>query len=224
MSRFIPGIWVIIMASVCFAQEIDWTNLNSSLVMEVTRPEGKFTCSAVAIKDDVVLTAAHCLEGSILNIRVFNQSTYNPSDKSYKTESFEIHPDYNKDISNFKFDLARVKLAEKLPTNTIFYPILKNTRSLQGKFYRVGFGERFGTNTRTLITPELKSVETQMTVLELNDKYSYSGDSGGPIFIQNGGQMYLVAIHSTLSYGPQGKFSLNPMLSSQRDWISSAWN
>jgi hypothetical protein len=35
------------------------------------------------------------------------------------------------------------------------------------------------------------------------------------------GQMYLVAIHSTLSFGPEGKHSYNPLLSSHREWIAS---
>ncbi|MBA2405249.1 MAG: trypsin-like serine protease [Bdellovibrionales bacterium] len=224
MKITIPRIMVMFMTTAALAQPVDWSNFNSSLVIEVTRPEGKFTCSGVAIKDDMVLTAAHCLEGKILQVRVFNQDTYNPEAKSWNVEHFQLHPEYNKSNSNFKSDLARIKLSSKLPASTTIYPILKNENNFKGKLLRVGYGARSQSNIRTLITPQFKSLKTEDKVLELDDMYSYSGDSGGPIFIQRDGQMYLVAIHSTLSYGPQGKFSYNPLVSSQRDWIFANWN
>ena len=224
MGVSIPGIMVTLMTTTCLAQDIDWNNFNSTLVIEVTRPEGKFTCSGVAIKDDVVLTAAHCLDGQILKVRVFNQATYHPNSPSWIAESFELHPDYNKASSNFKSDLARIKLTEKLPSSTIFYPLLKNEKDLTGRLFRVGYGARATSNIRTLVTPEFKTLRQHEKVLELNDMYSFSGDSGGPIFLQRDGQMYLVAIHSTLSYGPEGKFSYNPLVSGNRDWINGHWN
>ena len=226
MRLFIPRIMVLLMTTtVAFAQnDIDWNNFNSSLVIEVTRPEGKFTCSGVAIKDDMVLTAAHCLSGEILKIRVFTQATYNPRSKSIEGKSFDLHPEYNKDKSNYKADLAKIKLAEKLPESTMIFPILKNETNFKGKILRVGFGARANSNIRTLITPQFKDIKANEKVLELDDMYSYSGDSGGPIFIQRDGQMYLAAIHSTLSYGPEGKFSFNPLVSGQKDWIFASWN
>jgi len=205
-------------------ETIDWSNFNSTLLIEVTRPEGTFTSSGVAIKNDVVLTAAHCLEGTILKIRVFNQPTYNPNAKAWTVQNFEIHPEYNKNNSNFKSDIARIKLNEELPADTVIYPIIKNKNDLKGKILRLGYGARSKSNIRTLITPEFKSLRNQESVLELNDIYSFSGDSGGPIYIQRDGQMYLVAIHSTLSFGPEGKYSLNPLLSTQREWINASWN
>lgn len=226
MKTLIPRIMVALMTTtVAYAQnDIDWNNFNSSLVIEVTRPEGKFTCSGVAIKDDMVLTAAHCLSGEILKIRVFTQATYNPKSKSIEGKSFDLHPEYNKDKSNYKADLAKIKLAEKLPESTMIFPILKNESNFKGKILRVGFGARANNNIRTLITPQFKDIKVTEKVLELDDMYSYSGDSGGPIFIQRDGQMYLAAIHSTLSYGPEGKFSFNPLVSGQKDWIFASWN
>lgn len=226
MRLSIPRIMVILMATAtnAWAQNVDWNNFNSGLVIEVTRPEGKYTCSGVAIKDDMVLTAAHCLEGKILSIKVFNSASYNPSEEFWTAEHFELHPDYNKSASNFKADLARIKLSKKLPASTMIYPIAKNDSSFKGKILRVGFGARSHSNVRTLITPQFKAIMAEDKVLELDDMYSYSGDSGGPIFIQQGAQMYLVAIHSTLSYGPEGKFSYNPLVSNQKEWIFANWN
>lgn len=199
---------------------IDWSNFNSSLVIEVTRPNGVFTCTGVAVKSDTVLTAAHCLAGDILKIRVSNESRYNPKGRFWDVKSFELHPDYNAEKSNYRCDLAKIKLKKELPENTIFFPIIKKTtKDMDGKILRLGFGGRSNKSIRTLVTPEFKQVRSHENVLELHDTYSYSGDSGGPVFLQKNGQMYLVAIHSTLSFGPEGKYSFNPILSSHRNWI-----
>lgn len=222
MKLTLPRMMVMLITTSALAQNIDWNNFNSSLVIEVTRPSGVYTCTGVAIKKDLILTAAHCLDGEILKVRVFNQATYDPTQKSWAVSNYQLHPEYNKSSSNYKFDLARIKLADPLPKSTMIYPILKNQHDFKGKLIRLGYGARSSSNIRTLVTPVFKSIKEK--ILELDDMFSYSGDSGGPIFLQRDGQMYLVAIHSTLSYGPRGKFSYNPLVTPQKEWINASWN
>lgn len=198
---------------------IDWNNFNSSLLIEVTRATGVFTCTGVAIDKSTILTAAHCLEGEILKVRISTEATYNKHGKFLEVASFDLHPNYDPKVSNYRYDIAKIKTQGELPNGTMIYPIIKKDQKLNGKILRLGFGSRGQHNTRTLITPEFRKLRSQEKVLELNDIFSYSGDSGGPIFLQNAGQMYLIAIHSTLSFGPEGKHSFNPLLSSHREWI-----
>ena len=202
---------------------IDWTNFNSSLIIEVTRPEGVFTCSGVAINSQTILTAAHCLEGKILHVRLSFESEYNPKGKFLDIETFELHPDYDSKKSNYKNDIARIKMAQKLPEGIKYYPIMKK-ENYAGSLVRLGFGARGEKNIRTMVTPQLKSFRNLENILELEDIYSFSGDSGGPIFLQQKGQMYLIAVHSTLSYGPEGKFSFNPTLSKYKSWIEGTFS
>ena len=198
---------------------IDWSNFNSGLLIEVTRPTGIFTCTGVAISKNTVLTAAHCLEGEILKVRVSNEAHYDANGFFWEMKSFEIHPEYSSQKSNYRFDIAKIKIEGELPSNTKIFPIIKKDSKFDGKIFRLGYGARHSQNARTLITPEFKALRTEEKTLELNDLYSYSGDSGGPIFLQEKAQMYLVALHSTLSFGPEGKYSFNPLLSSHREWL-----
>lgn len=200
---------------------IDWNNFNSSLLIEVTRPNGVFTCTGVAINKDTILTAAHCLEGEILKVRVSNEASYNKDGHFFEVQSFDLHPDYDRNTSNYRSDLAKIRLKEELPKGTKFYPIIKKDQELNGRILRLGFGARDNKNARTLVTPVVRKIRPMEKTLELDDMYSYSGDSGGPVFMQYNGQMYLIAIHSTLSFGPEGKHSFNPLLSSHREWLAS---
>lgn len=203
------------------AANLDWSNFNATLVIEVTRPEGVFTSTAVAISPDTVITAAHSLEGKVLKVRISQDAEYSPKGKFVGVESFEIHPEYNSQISFFKNDTAKIKLKKVLPASTTIYPLIKGPFSLEGNFFRLGYGAREGKNIRTLITPSFKDMRQFENTLELNDTYSFSGDSGGPIYLMRNGQLYLVAIHSTYSFGPEGKFSFNPMLPAHRQWLLS---
>jgi hypothetical protein len=201
-----------------FAQVNDWDRFNSSLLIEVTRPNGVFTCTGVAVSSHTILTAAHCLDGDVKGVRVFTQSSYDPKQAFLSIDNFKLHPTYNSGKSRSHSDLAKITMKEKLPPFIHLYPIHKGTKVF-GTIYRFGFGEREKKNLRTVITPSLRRFDTEAEVVELNDEFSMSGDSGGPIFIQNGNDISILAIHSTFSHGPEGNFSLNPLLEPYSSWI-----
>ena len=213
---------VVTMSITGFSKEEDWNKFNSSFVIEVARKNGLFTCSGVAVSPKIILTAAHCLEGSIKSVRVFNHAKYNPQEKSVSVSvsRFEIHPQYNLKDSHYQFDLAKIHLTDNLPNQIKIYPIT-NGNNISGTLYRFGYGMRNSENQRTLILPKLRRLNVIEDVLELDDQFSKSGDSGGPIFLENGTHISILAIHSTFSFGPQGNYSLNPLLSKQMAWIFS---
>lgn len=211
-------LWTIIMPILSFAKIQEWDDFNSSLCIEVTRPTGVFTCTGVAVSNDIVVTAAHCLEGEILKVRIFTESAYDRNNKSLLVKKFKIHPDYQSKNSRYLSDLAKIYLDEKLSPSIKILPIFKG-QFISGDIYRFGFGERNKKNLRTVITPKFKRMDLENKIIELNDTFSYSGDSGGPVYLKQGTETYLLAIHSTLSFGPQGKFSYNPVLDTYQTWI-----
>ncbi len=209
---------VLLMTTQLFAKIDQWEKFNSSLLIEVTRPNGVFTCTGVAVAPKILVTAAHCLAGEIKKVRVFTQEKYDPKLPSFETASFELHPEYMPAKSAYINDIAKLTLKEELPSTINIHPIFKE-KYLLGTIYRFGFGERGKTNIRTVITPKFRVIKTQEKILELDDTFSRSGDSGGPIFVDDGKSIKLVAIHSTFSHGPEGRYSFNPLLSSYLPWI-----
>lgn len=195
-----------------------WEKFNSSLLIEVTRPNGVFTCTGVAVSKDTLVTAAHCLEGEVKSVRVFTQEKYDPSQTSLGIKSYKLHPDYNPALSRYRSDIAKITMKEELPPFIQIFPIHRSKKFF-GNLYRFGFGMRDGKNMRTVVTPTLRKLSLEEQVLELNDEFSRSGDSGGPIYLQNGDEITILAIHSTFSHGPLGNFSLNPLLDSYATWI-----
>ncbi len=201
-----------------FSKSQEWEDFNSSLCIEVTRPTGVFTCTGVAVSSDVIVTAAHCLEGDIIKVRIFTESAYNSNNKSLLIKSYKIHPDYKSTSSRYLSDVAKIYLDQKLPASIKILPIFKG-QVVTGDLYRFGFGERNKKNLRTVITPKFKKKDLDNKIIELNDTFSYSGDSGGPIYLKQGNETFVLAVHSTLSFGPEGKYSYNPLLEGYQTWI-----
>jgi hypothetical protein len=193
---------------------IDWSNFSSSVLVEVTTPKKIQVFSGVAINPKTILTTAKGLKGDITKVRASWDSKYSKNGNFIEVNHVENHPD-----SEFGIDLAKIRLFQDLPKTIVYYPIIKRDQLFQGRILRIGFGTRNKNNIRTLIHPFIKKILPSEKILILNDLYSFSGDSGGPVFLQNAGQMYLVAIHSKKTSRVEGKYSFNTLLSSQREWI-----
>jgi len=88
-----------------------------------------------------------------------------------------------------------LKLKKSLPSS-INLPELELLKSDRGELTRVGFGMRNEMNSRTVIFP-INQYQIIDTHIDAYDEYSFSGDSGGPIYQEKDGRLFLVGIHST---------------------------
>lgn len=173
------------------AQALDWQEFNSSALIEVKRDDAFFTSSAVVIKRNVILTAAHSVE-NISEGYIHLSNHYNENNIKIKFKKVVIHSGYNKEESNYKHDIALVILENNLPEAVKPVKFLDHSDISNFQVDRIGFGGRNGKNLRTWTNPKI--MDQRENTLVLKDALSVIGDSGGPIYKDN----KLVGIHSTL--------------------------
>lgn len=184
--------------------------INSSVIIEVNRNGFIYTSSAIIIADKFLLTAAHCVD-KIDSGKVIFDEIYNYNTKNFiHFEKVIIHPGYNKENSNYKNDLALVRLKELSPFKfaNIDYNLQDN------KYLRLGFGDR-QENRKTIVLPRNFNLKEE-NYFNLTDYNSVIGDSGGPIF-SIGHEINLIGIHSTLEGTNLTYSSFVPFY---KDWIN----
>ena len=172
---------------------LSFTTFAQSFPLEIEKDNGVAICSSVAVSPLIILTAAHCVEGA-LNIALVKGFSLDATHERFQAQRWESHPKYDDAISNYRFDIARIKLKKALPSTVPFSHI--GSAVQDGAMVRVGFGAREGMNKRTLIYGQRILFQDE-SYLELDDEYGVMGDSGGPVFQLQNGRYKLVGIHST---------------------------
>lgn len=198
------------------ALTIDFSKYNSSFMILVTKKDKKtYVCSSVAVAPKKILTAAHCLENA-KSVKVVKQYKLLKHNSFYPVKGFSTYELYSKKKSNYLNDFGLITLKRRLPTN-IKIPAMKNLEGEKSELLRVGFGMRNGVNARTVISA-IHQYKNHKTFIDAYDQYSYSGDSGGPIFLEENEHLFLIGIHST----KEGYNSLNPIITDDvLKWLSS---
>lgn len=173
------------------SQAVEWDKFSSSALIEVKRDQQLFTSSAVVIKRNVLLTAAHSVE-DIDEGYIHLSSTYNINNTKIRFKKVIIHEGYDKSVSNYKNDIAVIILESNLPEHIKPATLSTSLNSENLVVDRIGFGGRQGKNIRTWTNPTI--VDHRLNTLVLNDSLSVIGDSGGPLYKDE----KLIGIHSTL--------------------------
>ena len=178
------------------------SGLNKSPVVILLKntPDGKTgLCSGTMLSPNKVLTAAHCLDGASSVDILFGTAT----DKfAYVTaSSWNIHPTFSR--ASFSDDVGIVHSPVPLPVPNL--PILSSTAPKIGdKVSIFGYG---ATSGGAEIDGKLRVGTMTVGGIDSGKIYAYfdasssntcSGDSGGPMLFQVGGQQ---AIAGTTSYG-----------------------
>jgi secreted trypsin-like serine protease len=162
---------------------------------------GNSGCSASFVTPKILLTAAHCLEGSSAEVRVGDHAT----------RDYHIHPRYNQEW--WKHDIAVVRFSQDISEH--FVPIADQDPEVGDEVTIVGFGindlygnstgfiKRYGYNNVERVgngRVEFRGRDLGLPTPDGTDALSGSGDSGGPM-IANGKQ---VGVCSAISVEPRG--------------------
>ncbi|MEM8735737.1 MAG: trypsin-like serine protease, partial [Planctomycetota bacterium] len=158
-------------------------------------------CSGTLISPVHVLTAAHCTVG--VNPQ---QMSFEVGGRVYEVESVDNHPNYNDNDFGAGYDIAIMTLKEAV-VGVEPSAINRQTPEVGQVLTLVGFGEggtSTGGSTNDFGTKRVGETEIDnvtQTHIEWNfDQHSESntapGDSGGPAFLNQGGQLVIAGITS----------------------------
>lgn len=153
---------------------------------------GVGSCTGTIVGPRAVLTAAHCLDGDVATVLVWLGTG-----PQYTAESFIYYPNFVFNQSGF--DVGVVLLAEDLPRTPV--PILTSRQAQAGEAAIIaGFGRNEDSDTT-----KLRAGSTTVSAVTATYIHSLfappsssicSGDSGGPIFLSQGGAWVIAGISS----------------------------
>ena len=187
----------------------------ASTVLLLAKPSsGEYLCTGSLIAQDIIVTAAHCVAAAASEIQIvfglsIDSNSWNPtsSDVVMPITGYLANPHYQGENfqGNDMGDIAIIHINRPLPAGFRPAVVLPSSISLSpgqptllaGYGITSGITQKGAGTLRQVTVPILDSVgSTEESIDESHRKGSCSGDSGGPAFVQSGGQLYLWGVTS----------------------------
>lgn len=171
----------------------------------------KAFCTGSLIKQDLVVTAKHCLvDKKLKDIKVFLGESDQDLDNGLIIEPEDFQVRYKQDWDMFfpSFDIAWIKLKTPAPFPFKALPFLDDPSRLRTgqDIHLVGFGNSSPTEGKVVAGKKLQGMTKLESYLDNNRYYNIlsfkgepgqgtcHGDSGGPAYAQIDGQWYILGV------------------------------
>jgi len=195
--------------------EIDWKNFSSCLVIESLGEGGITSGLGVAVRDNVLLTTSDLFQKNVIKINVYSLVGTTKKQLQFEVECFDLHPEQ---------DVIRIKIKEKLPSDMMIYPIMKDRNNFKGKLFRLSLNKAEKKRTPMLIQSYVSSISMHKKSIELFESQLNPAEAGSGIFIVRDGQIYLLGLLSLKDSCKKKKISKNPLVLGLNEWIESSWH
>ncbi len=172
------------------------------------------TCTGTPIADDVILTAAHCVENAVLVSAVFKTALCEGNELNTEdtilAANWQRHKDY-KGVRESKdgvlSDVAIIKLPKSIPADYQVSKVYDGTSEITSKTVTlVGYGRTTEQDeglpqlrkTYKKLNDEIGRAEAPSDLMVIDQKTSgvCNGDSGGPVFVEVGSELQVAGVNS----------------------------
>jgi hypothetical protein len=185
-------------------------------------------CSGVVLTRKIILTAAHCVSGAN------DARAYVPGQPLLALRRIARHPDFHADAPRTRsrsIDLALIETADALPSEFTAPALAGAQRYEAGTSFEIaGFGvgrENDAKTSGALRTGRVTLRAPLSSVLLWLDDPQHrtgacTGDSGGPVFTEDGKLAAIIAFAEGEGTRHCGKLTQAVMIAPQREWIEGS--
>lgn len=193
--------------------------------------QGQGICTGTLVSNNVVLTAAHCVEGHPQKmVVVFNTNLRAANSSELRAATGYIqHPLWRKNDPRSHGDLALVKFSGPLPSG--YHPVTlasPNFKIAKGEnVVLAGYGVTDGLSNQGagILRQTETQIEGMLTQTEIaTDGENHSvcfGDSGGPAFVRENGKLVQLGVASSVSNQACDQTSVHTDVQAFENWIQT---